>query len=128
MRDRFAPRALTAGVTLTATGGGTATGDSDRLVQAVANLVDNALRVTPQGGRITIAAAPGALTVDDTGPGLADPATVWEPFARPRTASDGSGLGLAIVRSLVEAMGGTARAEPAADGRGARFVLSLGGP
>ena len=59
VRDRFAPRAVSAGVTLTATGSGTASGDSDRLVQAVANLVDNALRVTPQGGRITIAAAPG---------------------------------------------------------------------
>ena len=118
-------------------------GDSDRLVQLLLVLVDNAFRHSPEGGRVTVTAGPGggrtaAVTVDDHGPGV--PAEVrdviFEPFARlpgSRTRADaGSGLGLAIARSLAELHGGTLDATEAPGG-GARFVLTLpvgrsGGP
>jgi hypothetical protein len=57
-------------------------GDPDRLLQALSNLVDNALRITPRGGDVTIRARPGELTVLDTGPGLSP-----ETSPAPSTAS-----------------------------------------
>lgn len=110
-------------------------GDRDRLVQLLLVLVDNAFRHSPEGGRVTVAAAPAggraaAVTVDDEGPGVPADAreAIFEPFARlpgSRTRADsGSGLGLAIARRLAELHGGTLVAT-AAPGGGARFVLSL---
>ena len=107
-----------------------ALGDRDRLVQALSNLVDNGVRVTPRGGRVDIEAGPGRLTVRDTGPGLPeeDLARAFERFhlhARHRAeGSGGSGLGLTIVKELTEAMGGRAgvRSRP---GEGTEFVLDL---
>ncbi|MCD4536518.1 HAMP domain-containing histidine kinase [Nocardioides sp. cx-169] len=87
--------------------------DPVRLRQAVGNLVANALRHTPAGGVVTLAAGPGQITVTDTGEGIAAPdlATVFDRFRRAdpsrSRATGGSGLGLAIVRQLVEAHGGT---------------------
>jgi len=107
-------------------------GDADRLVQATSNLIENALRLTPSGGSVAVAAAPGLLTVADTGPGLAgeDLPRVFERFylhdryrADPERAV-GSGLGLAIVAELVAAMGGHVSAENR-EGRGAIFRISL---
>lgn len=110
-------------------------GDRDRLVQLLLVLVDNAFRHSPDGGRVTVAAAPAGgraatVTVDDEGPGVPADAreAIFEPFARlpgSRTRADaGSGLGLAIARRLAELHGGTLAAT-AAPGGGARFVLSL---
>ena len=86
--------------------------DRDRLLQAVSNLVENALRCTPSGGAVTLATAAGELTVKDTGPGLA-PDEVPRAFDRfflyrryDGRRPVGTGLGLAIVRELVLAMGG----------------------
>jgi two-component system sensor histidine kinase BaeS len=107
-------------------------GDGDRLVQATSNLIENALRLTPSGGSVAVAAAPGLLTVADTGPGLAgeDLPRAFERFylhdryrADPERAV-GSGLGLAIVSELVAAMGGHVSAENR-EGRGAIFRISL---
>jgi len=111
--------------------------DVDRFTQMVGNLVDNALRYTPQGGRIELAvgwsgeAGRGRrpiVTVTDTGSGIApeDLPHVFDRFYRgdkSRTrASGGSGLGLAIVRQLVEAQHGKVWAESpvfhASDDRG----------
>lgn len=98
-----------------------------REVQRVlANLVDNALRHTPDGGAIAIRAAADAgeirVEVDDTGPGFADAdlTRVFEAFhrgdpARSR-ATGGAGLGLAIARRLVEAHGGSVWADNARTG------------
>ena len=130
------PRATAAAITVTTQAGGapTVTADPDRVRQALAALVDNALRHTPRGGWLRLEArAEGAwavLAVADSGPGVAeaDLPHVFDRFyqadeARDRTTGT-SGLGLAIVRALVEAQGGTVTAgnEP---GAGARFEVRL---
>lgn len=105
-------------------------GDPGRLLQAASNLVENALRVTPQGSSVEIELAAGSLAVSDRGPGLSpeERARAFERFylhRRHREAlHDGAGLGLAIVSELVSAMGGEARAEARAGG-GTRFTLLL---
>ena len=110
--------------------------DADRLTEILLNLLDNAIRHTPEGGRIAVAAertAGGAyvrVTVGDSGPGIADDERerVFDRFYRAdpsrAAATGGTGLGLAIVRSLVEAHGGTVAVEQSADG-GARFSFTL---
>ncbi len=110
-------------------------GDADRILQAVSNLIENALRVTPAGGTVTVAAAPGRIAVRDTGPGLA-PEEIPHAFERfylyRRYRSDrsvGTGLGLAIVKELAAAMGGDVdvarRADDGGGGGGAEFVIRL---
>ena len=97
--------------------------DQDRLLQVASNLVENALRETPAGGRVTVAAEPGRLSVADTGTGIA-PEDLPHAFERfylyDKVGKDrpvGSGLGLAIVQQLTRAMGGEVRVE---SGRRAR--------
>lgn len=107
----------------------TISGDRDRLKQALLNLLDNALRATPPGGRIAVTAQPTergmVIDVVDTGPGIPPDLreAVWERGIR--GADGGSGLGLAIVRAIVEAHGGSAILLPAAEG--AHFQLTLPG-
>ena len=108
----------------------TAAGDSDRVVQAVSNLVENALRCTPAGGAVRVLAAPGRIDVVDDGPGLG-PDDLERAFERfylyERYGADrpvGTGLGLAIVRELAEAMGGEVTVS-SAPGVGSTFSLVL---
>jgi two-component system sensor histidine kinase BaeS len=103
--------------------------DPDRLLQAVSNLVENALRCTPPGGTVTLAAAGAQLTVRDTGPGIS-PDEIPHAFDRfflyRRYNGDrpvGTGLGLAIVRELTQAMGGEARV--ASSSTGTEFTICL---
>ncbi|MDX6668968.1 MAG: hypothetical protein QOK04_2348, partial [Solirubrobacteraceae bacterium] len=132
VRDVFAPHAAELGVELglEAPTASWVTGDRDRLVQVVSNLVENALRVTAAGGRVTLVAEPGALLVRDSGPGLAEedlPHAFDRFYLHERYASDrpvGSGLGLAIVKELVGAMGGHVSVASAA-GEGATFTVRL---
>ena len=108
--------------------------DEDRMAQALNNLVDNALRHTPAGGTVTLAGGRNEggvwLQVRDSGPGIAaeDLPHVFERFYRADRArgrhEGGSGLGLAIARSIVEAHGGSIRAESPAGG-GAVFTIEL---
>jgi two-component system sensor histidine kinase BaeS len=107
-----------------------ALGDPDRVLQALSNLVENALRSTPEGGTVRILAAPGRLEVVDDGPGI-DDADVPRAFERfylyDRQRAErrvGTGLGLAVVRELADAMGGSAevRSEP---GVGSTFTIVL---
>jgi two-component system sensor histidine kinase BaeS len=107
-----------------------ARGDADRVVQVVSNLVENALRVTPAGGRVRVTATPGVVIVEDTGPGLR-PDDLPQAFERfylwSRYEGDrpvGTGLGLAIVKELTEKMGGSVEvsSEP---GRPTRFLVRL---
>jgi two-component system sensor histidine kinase KdpD len=95
------------------------------------NLLDNASSYTPDGAAIQIAAALEGqhltISITDGGPGI--PPTelerIFDKFYRlPGTATGGTGLGLSICRGLVEAHGGTLKAENAPGG-GARFVIRL---
>jgi signal transduction histidine kinase len=103
--------------------------DRDRLLQGVSNLVENALRCTPTGGTVTLAAIAGELTVTDTGPGIAsdEVARAFDRFFLYRRYNGhrpvGTGLGLAIVRELTLAMGGDVTV--ASSEAGAAFTIRL---
>jgi len=120
--------------------------DEDRLLEAVMNLLENALQHTPSGGTVTVSVdtARGAtplknsalLTVADTGSGFdpAEGASLFERFYRADTArrtndsaarTQGSGIGLTITRAIVEAHSGTITADSGGPGTGARFTISL---
>ena len=110
------------------------TGDGDRLAQVFINLLDNALRVTPAGGRVEVTAreAGGAVevAVEDSGPGIPphEVPLIWERFYKGdpsrRRDGGGSGLGLAIARQIVELHGGEIYVD-GRPGKGARFVVVL---
>ena len=106
-------------------------GEPERIQRAISNLVDNALKWSPQGGRVEIQLADGGLSVRDHGPGFAesDLPHVFERFYRADSARalPGSGLGLAIVRQAAEAHGGDVEAGNAAGG-GALLRVSFGAP
>jgi PAS domain S-box-containing protein len=108
--------------------------DPTKVAQILLNLLSNAAKFTPTGGRATITCTRrgdrAVLTVADTGPGIPPEqrATVFEPFVqlgRSLTSShEGSGLGLAISRDLARAMGGDLTVDDS-DGGGAVFTLML---
>ena len=109
----------------------TVAGDPDRLEQVLTNLVDNAIRHSPQGGTVTVGLAADrakqvVLTVEDEGDGISpqDAERVFERF-QTTPEGDGAGLGLAIAREIVRAHGGELRAESAEDG-GAHLIMTLG--
>jgi two-component system, chemotaxis family, CheB/CheR fusion protein len=136
--DTMAEKAKDANVSLTSTGLADAaivTGDLRRLQQIITNLLDNAIKFTPPGGRVDVALARIGnhveLTVSDTGVGVA-PAHlphVFERFSQRDMSKTrelgGLGLGLAIVRNLTEAHGGNVTAHSDGPGRGARFLIRL---
>jgi two-component system, OmpR family, sensor histidine kinase MprB len=98
------------------------------LGRAISNLVDNAVKWSPDGAPIEVTVRDGTVTVRDHGPGIApaDLPHVFDRFYRATGARKlpGSGLGLAIVRQVAEAHGGTVTAEPVAGG-GSVFTLRL---
>jgi len=102
-------------------------GDPDALERAIGNLVDNALKWSPPGGRIRISAADGTVEVSDDGPGIpaADLPYIFDRFYRSATARalPGSGLGLAIVRKIADMHGGTVEAIPLR--HGVKFRISV---
>ena len=132
IRLRFAERAATQGVLLRvdllpAAGAPlVATVDVELFERAVANLLDNALKFTPRGGQIVLAAAPSSvapdhlcISVSDSGPGIA-PADLGQLFDRyfqsrasvaPASSEEGKGLGLAIVKRITELHGGSVRVQ-----------------
>jgi signal transduction histidine kinase len=108
--------------------------DQKRLSQVLMNLLQNALRYTPEGGLVKLEAKLVRreiwFTIEDTGIGISPEELehVFEPFyrtdpARTRTTG-GSGLGLSLAREFVEGMGGIIRAESISD-KGSRFTLEL---
>ncbi|MGE0161116.1 MAG: ATP-binding protein [Gemmatimonadales bacterium] len=105
--------------------------DRDRLLQALANLLENALRYAPEGGHVTLGAhlrdGHVALTVSDDGPGVAPEliATLFDRFSQSSGEGAGAaGLGLAIVKGVAEAHGGTVTVDSEL-GRGATFTIRL---
>jgi two-component system sensor histidine kinase MprB len=103
-------------------------GSRTRLARAVSNLLDNAIKYSPDGSPIEVTVRGGEVAVRDHGPGIApdDLPHVFDRFYRAPGArgTPGSGLGLAIVRQVAEAHQGTAVAEPA-EGGGARLRLRV---
>jgi len=122
-------------LTIEPSGNGRGFGDRVVLRQALINLVDNAIKYTPEGGeiRIRISESPDGPTVDviDTGPGVAAEAAtrIFNRFDRGNEVRDeraGSGLGLAIAKWAVEVSGGHLTLEPASGG-GSTFRIALPG-
>jgi signal transduction histidine kinase len=129
--DLYEPLAEDRGIALTVTAPSPllVSGQGELIAQSIANLLDNAVRYTPQGGRISLAvdAAIGhvRLTVGDSGPGIAaaDRARVLERFVRleESRSSPGSGLGLSLVAAVARLH--DARLELADNGPGLRVTL-----
>ncbi len=108
----------------------TLTCDQARMEMALGNLLENALKYTPRGGRITLGASQAGsqvqLRVTDSGAGIApeDLPHIFERFYRGRAAQPGSGLGLAIVKSLVLLHQGQVQVE-STPGQGSTFTILL---
>jgi len=109
--------------------------DPDRLREAVDNLVSNAIKYTPIGGRMELSMSADdrgiAIRVKDEGPGLSqeDMSRLFGRFqrlsARPTGGESSTGLGLSIVKRIVELHGGTVDAASAGPGQGATFIIRL---
>ncbi len=130
--EDFAHRAESSGVTLTVSAppGPAIHADRRRLLQALSNLVSNALRFTPRGGTVRLAGERfgdrARLEVSDTGSGIADGdlGKIFEPFWQGNMRREGTGLGLYIVRGIVERHGGTVRVRSGAV-TGTTFEIEL---
>jgi signal transduction histidine kinase len=118
-------------------------GDAKRVRQIVVNLVTNAIKFTPSGGRVSVCSAPGSandasaggavVEVADTGPGIPteEQERVFLPFVQLERGRQnpigGVGLGLAISREFARGMGGDLTLESTL-GAGSTFTLALPGP
>lgn len=107
-------------------------GDREQLRRVLTNLLGNALRHTPPGGTVTVAAHDDetqlTLTVQDTGSGI--PPTylsrIFERFTQvPGATRGGAGLGLSLAKAIVEAHGGTLHAHSDGNGKGSTFTVTL---
>jgi signal transduction histidine kinase len=108
----------------------TVNGDEDRLVQVVVNLLANAIRFTPAGGRVVARVVDAGdeceVQVEDTGLGIpaAELPHIFETYRQAHLGKGGTGLGLSIVRGLVQAHGGRVMVE-SHEGKGSRFSVLL---
>jgi two-component system, OmpR family, sensor histidine kinase BaeS len=108
--------------------------DPDRIQEVLGNLLDNALRHTPSGGTVAVAAHPfkggkkpnAVIEVQDSGRGFpeGDAERIFARFEK-ATDSTGSGLGLTIARAIVEAHHGSLTAHSDGPGQGARFIVTI---
>jgi PAS domain S-box-containing protein len=109
--------------------------DPTRVAQVIGNLLQNAVKFTPRGGRATLSVERtegfGVVTMRDTGAGIAPEllSRLFEPFMQAEVTLDrnagGLGLGLALVKGLVELHGGSVSADSDGPGKGATFVIRL---
>ena len=106
------------------------TADAGRVQQILVNLLGNAVRFTPPGGRISVVArmehSEATVRVADTGVGIPSDlvANIFDPYEQAHRGRGGSGIGLMVVRSLVEAHGGRVWVE-SEEGRGSCFTFTL---
>jgi PAS domain S-box-containing protein len=110
-------------------------GDVTRLIQSVVNLLSNAAKYTPRGGKIDVSVAvqdaQASIVVADNGSGIGPELLphVFDMFTQavrtPDRSEGGLGIGLTLVKSLVEAHGGSVRAESDGVGKGSRFTVCL---
>ena len=134
---RFSLQARRSGVELVVLSGSVPPiiGDGDRLSQVLANLVDNALKYTPPGGKITLSAAAegdwAILRITDTGPGIPadEQERIFERFyqldkSRRGGSGRGVGLGLPIAREIIRAHSGSLWVE-SSPGQGSVFVIKI---
>ena len=133
------PQADSRRVALEATfggGGPTVSGDRTRLVQVFWNLLNNAVKFSPEGGRVRVSlnsdgGGAASVHVEDEGEGITQEFLphVFERFRQADMGTTrehgGLGIGLALVKSFVEAHGGAVRAASAGEGRGSRFTVTL---
>jgi len=131
--DELRPRADQAGIVLEREQSGeefTCLGDEERLLQVIVNLVANAIRFTPRGGRVVArviaTSAELEIQVEDTGVGIpaSELAHIFEPYRQAHSHRGGTGLGLAIVRGVAQAHGGRVTVE-SQEGKGSRFTVLL---
>ncbi|CAN5778157.1 chemotaxis protein CheB [soil metagenome] len=136
--DTIMPTAEAKGVSLSVEWGsdiGIVRIDPSRIRQVAWNLLTNAMKFTPEGGRVTIGMRRVGhlveLVVTDTGKGISADFLphIFDRFRQAETVSTrlkgGLGLGLAIVKQIVELHGGTVQAESAGEGKGASFIVRL---
>ena len=110
-------------------------GAPDRLQQVVWNLVMNAVKFTPHGGRVDVVVrrvdGSAEVAVSDNGEGISPDLLphvfdqFWQEDSSTTRAHGGLGLGLTLVKRLVELHGGRVRAESAGKGKGATFTVTL---
>jgi signal transduction histidine kinase len=134
VRDLYEDSAEAAGVTMTVDVPAdlVVNADRDRLRQAIANLVDNAIKYTPRGGRVEVHAGRAGdaveIRVSDTGPGIPehDLPRIFDRLYRgdQSRTTRGLGLGLSLVRAYVEAQGGTVTVQ-SRPGAGSTFTIRL---
>ena len=131
--EQYMPRAREKNISLSlTTAEGEAVFDAKWTEEAVCNLLDNAVKYTPAGGRVTVSSRDfelfSVIRVEDTGPGIAEEeqTRVFSRFYRSPSVRDreGVGLGLCLTRQIAEGQGGYVKLD-SAPGRGSRFSLYL---
>jgi signal transduction histidine kinase/ActR/RegA family two-component response regulator len=111
----------------------TAYADPVRITQVFGNILDNAIKFTPSGGRIEVRAKQlgsfASISIRDTGAGIRpeDAAVIFEAFVQAEHTADrrGLGLGLKVAKTLTELHGGTISVSSAGEGKGSEFVILL---
>ena len=144
VKDLFSTQMITKSITYTVTAENVKNPvvmfDKPRLNRVLLNLISNAYKFTPEGGKVSVTLkqlsaeeehAQFELRVKDTGMGMTPEfaATVFEAYSRDRSVNNiqGTGLGMAITKSIVELMGGTIRVE-SEKGKGTEFIVNLSFP
>ena len=119
------PLAVAKRLTISVAGAGSARVDRALALRVASILLDNAVKFTPEGGRVEVVLGEGTLRVSDTGPGV-DPEGLFEKFRQGThdgVKNTGFGLGLAIAKRIVDLHGGSIGLGPAGRGEGATFVV-----